>query len=51
MNFIGIDIYILLYVKQITNEDLPYSTGYATQYSVVTYMGKDRKKEWIYIYV
>ena len=28
-----------------TNEDLLYSTGNATQYSVMTYMGKESKKE------
>ena len=48
---IGIDIYTRLYIKQITNKDLPYSTGNSTQYSVVTYMGKESKKEWIYVYV
>ena len=30
---IGIDIYTLLYIKQITNKDLLYSTGNSTQYS------------------
>ena len=33
---IGIDIYILLCIKQITNENLLYNTGNSTQYSVVT---------------
>ena len=28
----------------ITNEDLPYSTGNSTQYSVMAYMGKESKK-------
>ena len=46
---IGIDIYTLLYIKQITNKDLLYSTGNSTQYSVMTYMGKESKKEWIYV--
>ena len=32
----GIDMYILLYLKQVTNKDLLYSTGNATQYSVIT---------------
>ena len=41
---IEIDIYILLYIKQITNKDLLYSTGNLTQYSVMTYMGKNLKK-------
>ena len=38
---IGIDVYTLLYIKQITNKDLQYSTGNSTQYSVMTYMGKE----------
>ena len=48
---IGIDIYTLLYIKLITNKDLLYSTGNSTQYSVMAYMGKESKKEWIYVYV
>ena len=28
-----------------------YSTGNSTQYSVITYMGKETEKEWIYVYV
>ena len=41
---IGTDIYILLYIKYITNKDLLYSTGNSTQYSAVTHMGKESKK-------
>ena len=48
---IGIDIYTLLYIKYITNKNLLYSTGNSTQYSVMTYMGIESKKEWIYVYV
>ena len=48
---IGIDIYTLLYIKQITNKDLLYSTENSTQYSVMAYMGKESKEEWIYVYV
>ena len=33
---IGIDIYTLLCIKQITNENLLYSTGNSTQCSLVT---------------
>ena len=44
----GINIYTLLYIKQIINKDLLYSTGNSAQYSVITYMEKDSKKEWIY---
>ena len=27
------------------------STGNSTQYSVITYLGNDSEKEWIYIYM
>ena len=48
---IGIDIYILLYIKQITNKNLPYSIGNYAQYPVVTYNGKEYEKVYfIYIY-
>ena len=43
-----INIYTLLYIKQIINKDLLYSTGNSAQNSVITYMEKDSKKEWIY---
>jgi len=33
----------LLYIKQITNNDLLYSTV-SVQYSIVTYMGKESKR-------
>ena len=48
---IGIDIYALLYIKMITNKDLLCSVGNSTQYSGMTYMGKESKKACIYIYV
>ena len=32
-------------VKQIINKDLLYSTGNSTQYSVMTYVGKESEKE------
>ena len=38
-------------VYKIDNKDLLYSTGNPTQYSVMTYMGKLSKNEWIYVYV
>ena len=47
----GIDIYTLPYIKQITDKDLLYSTGNFTQYSVMAYMGKQSKKDWINVYV
>ena len=37
--------------KIITNKDLLYSTGNSTQYSVMAYMRKESKNEWIYEYV
>ena len=48
---IGTDIYTLLYIKQITNKDLLYSRGNSTQYSVMTFMGKESKKVVIGIYM
>ena len=33
---LGIDMYTLLYVKQITNKDFLYSTGNSAQYSIIT---------------
>ena len=48
---IGTDIYTLLYIKQITNKDVLCSTGNSTQYSVMTYMGKESKKEKKCIYM
>ena len=43
----GIDIYPLLHIKWITNKELWYSLGNFTQYSVMTYTGKESKKEWV----
>ena len=40
----GINIYTLLYIKQITKKDLLYSSGNSTQHSVMTYMGIESKK-------
>ena len=50
---IGIDMYTLrvLCIKQITNENLLYSTGDSTQCSVETQKGRKSKKEGIYVYV
>ena len=42
----GIGMHILLYMEWIVNEDLPYSSGNSTQYSVITYVGKESEKEW-----
>ena len=48
---IGIDIYTVLYIKQITNKDLLYRPGNSAQYSVMAYMGKESKKVWIQVCV
>ena len=50
---IGIDMYTLrvLCIKQITNENLLYSTADSTQCSVETQKGRKSKKEGIYVYV
>ena len=47
----GVKIYTVLYIKQITNKDLLYNTGNSAQYCVMSYMGKESKKEWVYVYV
>ena len=41
----GIGMYTLLYLKQITRKDLPYSAENASQYSEITYMGKEFESE------
>ena len=38
-------LYTLLYIKEIINKDLIYSTGTSTQYSIITYMGKAYEKQ------
>ena len=44
-------IYILVCTKYIANKDLLYSTGNSTQYSVITYMGKESEKNgYVYMY-
>ena len=52
---IDIAIYTLqiqiLYIKQITNENLLCSSGNSTQCSVVMYMGKKFKNEGIYVHI
>ena len=49
---VGIDIYTLLYIEKMSNGDYnAYSTWKFTQHYVVTYMGKESKKEWIYFAV
>ena len=43
-----INIYTLVYIRQIISKDLIYSTGHSAQYSVISHMGKISKKEWLY---
>ena len=45
-----IDLYTLLYLKWITNKDLPYSTGNSAQCYVAAWMGGDFGGEWIHTY-
>ena len=42
--------YTLLYIKQINNKVLLYSTGNYIQYLVITYNGKESEKEYRYVY-
>ena len=42
-------IYTIMYMKQITNENPLSCTGNSTQCSAVTYMGRQSKKEGIYV--
>ena len=39
----------LLHMEWMVNQDLLYCTGNSTQYSVITYVGKESDKEWIYV--
>ena len=41
----GINIYTLLHMKQITNNDLLYSKGNYTQYFVITCKGRESEKK------
>lgn len=42
---VEINMYILLYIKQIGDKGLLYSTGESTQYFVISYMGKQSEQE------
>ena len=50
-NLRGTDIYTLLYTEQTTNKHLLNSTENSIRYSVMTHMGTESKKEWIYVHV
>ena len=45
------DEHIHTAIHKTINKDLLYSTESSTQFSVITYMRKEFKKEWIYVYV
>ena len=45
------DTYTLVYLKWITNKDLPYSTGNPAQRHVAAWMGREFGGEWICICV
>ena len=47
----GINMYILLYLKWMTNKVLQYSTGNFVQYYLAAWMGGEFGGEWIYVYV
>ena len=44
MNEVTMNYYTLLYVKQINNKDLLYSTGNYIPYFIITIRGKSLKK-------
>ena len=44
----GMVMYILLYLKWITNKGLPYSTGNSAQCSVAAWIGGRGEEEWIH---
>ena len=47
----GMGMYILLYLKWITNKDLLYSTGNSAQCHVAAWMGGKFGGEWIHVYM
>ena len=47
----GTGIYTLLYMEWMVNEKLLYRTGNSIKYSMVTYLGKNLKKNgYVYTY-
>ena len=46
----GVDMFILPYLKWITNKDLLYSTRNTAQCYVAAWMGGESGREWIYVY-
>ena len=48
---IGINVYTLVYIKQITNKDLLYSTGNSTQYCIMRPIWENNLKKNGYMYM
>ena len=46
----GMDMYILLYLKWITNKDLLYSTGNSAQYYVTLKWENNLKNRYMHVY-
>ena len=44
-------MYALLYLKWMTNRDLPHITGNSAQCYVAAWMGGEFRGEWIHVYV
>lgn len=44
----GINMYTLLYIKEVIKKDLLYSIENYTEHYVITYMEKHLKMNWIY---
>ena len=47
--WVGINTYMLIYIRHMGNKDLLYSTGTFTQFYAIAYMEKESEKEWIYV--
>jgi len=47
----GMDMYTLLYLKQITNKEVLYSTGNSAPCYVAAWMGREFGEEWIHVYM
>ena len=47
----GVGIYTLVYLKEITNKDLLYSTGNSAQCYMAAWMGGKFGGEWIHVHV
>ena len=47
----GMVMHTLLYLKRITNKDLPYSTWNSVQCYAAAWMGRESSGEWIHVYV